>query len=392
MNERLKKILIVCPSNRGTIALCTLNLWKALKKITDADVKCVLIYRLSGGFSEFDGCDYYVENNPAGGLKALFKIGEQVNWLRKVKREFKPLVTVSTLFNTSTISILSGGKDKKIGIFHSPHWQAKAAGKISYLITLAIYNLIYPLLNRIFCVSTEVEKSIVQSFHAIRKSSVSVVYNAHDIDKIKLQSEEELESAEEREIFNGSIYLYIGRFDRNKAPERAMKAFAKASLSDDSKLVYIGGGDLNYELELKSLAATLGISDKVFILGRKNNPYKYLALSKALISSSFSEGLPGVMIEAMILGKPVVTTNSSEGIWEILSCHENYSRELKENWISEFGIITPNGENENQNIVNLADAISQIDKKEFCTQISPFIEKVSFDTIAHQYSEVIDTL
>ncbi|WP_406600413.1 glycosyltransferase [Hafnia paralvei] len=49
-----------------------------------------------------------------------------------------------------------------------------------------------------------------------------------------------------------------------------------------------------------------------------DNPYKYIARSKCLILTSDSEGLPTVIIEALILGVPVISTDCPTGPSEIL--------------------------------------------------------------------------
>lgn len=376
-----EKILIVCPSNKGTIALCTLNLWKALRQYTNEEIKCVVIRKLEHGYTEFDGVEYF----HTGHRRGFLPIYKQISWLRSVKRKFKPTLSIGTLFGASATNILSGGKEFKVGIFHSPHQQAKAEGRIGYAITLFYYKYLFPRLDRLYCVSNEVKRSIIESFHQISPEKVQVVYNAHDVEKIRSLAEAEMDSSEERGIFEHPTWLYIGRFDRNKAPERTLKAFADAKLPSDTQLVYIGGGNEPYELELRNLAEQLNVSNRVHFLGFKPNPYKYLAKAKALVSSSYSEGLPGVMIEALILKRPVITTNSTEGIWEIFSCDDQYDSNLTVNHITPYGIITPNSDDEGLNISYLSKAIETSQQREMIVPDSDFVNQVSFKSIAKKY-------
>ncbi len=384
--KKNQRILIICPSNRGTIALCTLNLWKALNAFSGAEVNCVVLYKLPDGYDEFNNLDYCFNSAPSGGVKGLLSIFHQISWLRKIKKRYKPTLSISTLFGASAVNILSGGDEIKIGIFHSPHQQVKAKGRISYGITLLYYKYLFPKLDWLYCVSNEVKRSIAKSFPGISPSKIKVVYNAHDIEKIKRFSQEGIESESENKVFQNKVILYIGRFDRNKAPERALKAYAQSNLPDDINLVFIGGEENAYTDELRSLAKSYGIESRVYFFGKKTNPYKYLARSKALISSSHSEGLPGVMIEALVLKRPVVTTNSSEGIWEIFSCEDKYISNLTENYETENGIITPNSGNDSYDIPRLSEAIVQIVKKNTTEEAaSDFIRKVSFESIASQF-------
>ena len=90
--------------------------------------------------------------------------------------------------------------------------------------------------------------------------------------------------------------------------------------------------------------------NNVYYLGEKTNPYKYIEKSRMLVSPSRDEGLPGVQIEALVLGTPVVSTNSSIGVWEIM-----------ENYISDYGVITPNMlMDENKTVKYLSEGISYV--------------------------------
>ena len=56
----------------------------------------------------------------------------------------------------------------------------------------------------------------------------------------------------------------------------------------------------------------------IFLMGFDPNPYKWMARCDVLISSSIFEGFGNVLVEAMALGKTVVSTNCPSGPAEIL--------------------------------------------------------------------------
>lgn len=355
-----KRILIVVPYNNGTIGMCSRNLYVAMKEKGNLDVKAVVVHRFKNDrLPEFEDVDFCVEKEAHPLLKWTNLI-KQIIWLRRIKRTFKPDITVSTLGGCSTINVLSGGSDKKVGIFHAPHFQERSKGRIVYLNTIVNYKYIYPKLDRIACVSTEVKNSILDAFPWFKKNDVRVVYNVHNFDSI-LEKSREVLNEKESEIVDGHTILYIGRFDKNKAPQRALQAFIKAvdQLPNESKLCFIGKDTQNLQPEMEMMISNHKLSDRVHILGFQTNPYKFLARAKGLISCSYSEGLPGVMIESLLLKKPVVTTNSSEGVWEIMSCHNDYKPEIFRNYITNDGIITPNNKDDND-INLLRDALIHI--------------------------------
>ncbi len=377
---RIKKVLLLVAGDNGTIGSCSLNLYEAIKSVRQYEVKCAIVHHFENGYDGFKDALYFDKENKGGLL-------EQIKWLKCIKDTFSPDVTISTLFGVTTLSVLSGGKDKKIGIFHSPHQQMKAEGIARYSIALAQYAFLYPMLDKLCCVSEEVKKSL-SAFPWIKDDKKQVVYNVHNIERIITKSKEELSDIAEQEIFSYPTIVYCGRLDRNKAPMRAIEAFAKAQRPQNAQLVFIGDDQENLRPELEKAAKRLNIDSQIHFLGRKVNPYKYIGRSSALISSSYSEGLPGVMIEALSLGVPVVTTNSSKGIWEIFSASDKYDKNLVGLFESYCGIISSNISFRNPqkyqtDIENLASAIGkvfQIGKIEFFL----FANSVNGETIVNQ--------
>ena len=68
----------------------------------------------------------------------------------------------------------------------------------------------------------------------------------------------------------------------------------------------IGEGPL--ESELKQLAVSLGIAGQVQFTGRLRNPYSVMSACDCFVMSSDYEGQPIVILEARVLGLPIVTT------------------------------------------------------------------------------------
>lgn len=353
----MKKVLLLVAGDNGTIGSCSLNLYEALKKADGVDVKCAVVHHFKDGYPGFSDAEIF-DNEYTGGFK------KQIQWLKSIKDRFKPDVTISTLFSVNTLNLISGGNDKKIGIFHSPHKQARSKGLKTYVATLLQYLLLYPRLDKLCCVCREVYNSL-STFPTISDKKKEVVYNVHNLDRIISLSQEEITVADEKKIFNNPTIIYCGRLDFNKAPDRALKAFATANIAKETQLVFMGEDQEKMQAMLMNEAEKLGVSQRIHFLGRKDNPYPYFKASKALISSSYSEGLPGVIIEALALNIPVVTTNSSMGIWEIFSCLHNYDEKLAGVYETPYGVITSNlshrdkSEHE-KDIANLASGIENV--------------------------------
>ena len=389
----MKKILLIVPYNKYTIGLCSLNIYKMLVKRSDIILKCVIIHKFKDGYKEFDNCDFCIDGANKG-IKNLFSFIKELKWLRKIKKDFKPNISISTLFCCSNISVLTGGNDLKIGIFHSPHTQEKVNGKLKYCIRLLTYRILYPKLDRLYCVSEGVRQSIVSTFKNIDPNKVEVVYNIHDKENILKKSQEKL-STDEDKIFENPVILYCGRLDKNKAPERLLKAFiASDKIPENTNLVYIGEDVDNLKSLLKNISEKTYKKNRVYILGRKDNPYKYMIRASVFVSCSYSEGLPGVIIESLILGTPVVTTNSSIGVWEILKCNNAYDQKLKSCYFAKKGIITSNlfayDKSElayETDIKNLTKAIELIFDNKYRKAPFEFEKNILADNLSEKYIE-----
>lgn len=148
----MKKVLLIIPSNVDTIALTSLNLYEAIKQRSDVVVKCVVVHKYPNGFPQFEGCEWHVDTTSKNVSKILAAV-KQVRWLKKIKRQFKPDISISTLFSCSTISVLSQGNDFKIGVFHASHTQFRDRHWLGYQALLLIYWFVYPFLDKLHCVS-----------------------------------------------------------------------------------------------------------------------------------------------------------------------------------------------------------------------------------------------
>jgi glycosyltransferase involved in cell wall biosynthesis len=113
------------------------------------------------------------------------------------------------------------------------------------------------------------------------------------------------------------IILGVGELSPRKDFSTLIQAFAKVRQKKECRLVILGKGKQKEELE--QLAVTLGVSDDVALLGFKSNPYDYMAYASVFALTSLWEGLGFVLIEALAMGTPVVSTDCPSGPAEILN-------------------------------------------------------------------------
>jgi CDP-glycerol glycerophosphotransferase len=74
-------------------------------------------------------------------------------------------------------------------------------------------------------------------------------------------------------------------------------------------LVIVGQGPLRAQLE--ATVAALKLGSAVFFAGQQYNPFPYLSRASCFVLSSNHEGQGMVLLEALTLGKPVLSTDVS---------------------------------------------------------------------------------
>src|SRR5690606_9206258 len=137
-----------------------------------------------------------------------------------------------------------------------------------------------------------------------------------------------------------------------KGYERLINAAGKLKANGyNFTIIMLGEGSLKESLKQK--IHQYGLEKNVLLFGYSSNPYPYLKNAQSLLMSSYNEGLSAVVIESLIVGTPVLTTdcsgmkelidndvdgkiceNSEDGIYQMLQYvldNPNYLTTLKNN-------------------------------------------------------------
>ena len=123
----------------------------------------------------------------------------------------------------------------------------------------------------------------------------------------------------------------VGRIDENKNQALLLRAFALIAADyPDYQIILYGKGD--QEENLKQLADNLGIADRVIFAGNVSDVADKIKKAGVFVLTSNTEGMPNALIEAMVLGLPVIATD----------CPCGGPRDLIEDGVN--GILTPVGD------------------------------------------------
>jgi glycosyltransferase involved in cell wall biosynthesis len=117
------------------------------------------------------------------------------------------------------------------------------------------------------------------------------------------------------------VILAAGRISPQKDYSTLIRAFSRVHAKRKVRLIILGAeghGCADYVQEVRSLASQHPIAEDVLFAGFVANPFAYMARASLFVLSSAYEGLPGVLIQALACGCPVVSTDCPSGPMEIL--------------------------------------------------------------------------
>lgn len=172
----------------------------------------------------------------------------------------------------------------------------------------------YPWADRVVAVSKAAGEDLVRTT-GMSSNLVTTIYNPVVTDKLFAKAQEPFDHPWFSEN-SPPVILGAGRLEPQKDFETLIRAFHRVRAEREARLVILGKG--NERPNLERLVQSLGLKDEVHLPGFVANPFKYMARADVFVLSSRFEGLPGVLIQAMATGCPVISTDCPSGPREIL--------------------------------------------------------------------------
>ena len=174
--------------------------------------------------------------------------------------------------------------------------------------------------DRLLCCS-ETLRQMIEKKYGCRHACT--LQNFFDIDQIRTRA---AEGEAQLPWQDGRIICSMGREDTVKGFWHLIKIFSLVYKAiPDTRLLIIGKGEFT---PYRKLAADLGIADAVCFAGLQKNPYPYLEKGTLYLLTSYWEGFPNALVEAMALGLVAVATDCMTGPAEILD--------------GTYGVLVPN--------------------------------------------------
>lgn len=162
-------------------------------------------------------------------------------------------------------------------------------------------------------------KEKTEKLYPFLKDRLIRIYNPFDIEKIQELSQDLSEIIEEKkELLKDNYIISVGRLDNySKDYYTLLKGFKGAKERGITEKLYILGEGEERKL-VESWIIELNLKNDVILLGKYRNPYPWIKNANLFVHSSRFEGLPTVLIESLICGVPVISSDCPTGPSEIL--------------------------------------------------------------------------
>ena len=226
----------------------------------------------------------------------------------------------------------------------------------------------YPWADKVVAVSKGVAEDLIECT-GLPRERIQVIYNPVVTPEINSLAESPLDHPW---FVSGKVpvVLGVGRLAAEKDFPTLIRAFARARKQRGARLVILGEGEERPNLE--ALIRELGLGADVALPGFVDNPYAYMARAAVFVLSSAWEGFGNVLVEAMAVGTPVVSTDCPGGPAEILDG-------------GKYGSLVPVGD-----VAALAGAVSAaLDKTHRAERLKRRAKEFSLERITRQYMEVL---
>ena len=201
-------------------------------------------------------------------------------------------------------------------------------GSLQGYINRLLIRFLYRKADMVFANSKGNALDLMENF---KIGDVRVIYNIFNIDRV-------INLSNRYAILNSNRFNFItiGRLDEGKNHKLLIDAIKEI----DANLYIIGDGELRDDLVEHII--NLGLEERIFMIGKIKNPYKYISKADSFVFASNREGFPNVLVEALACGLPIISTDCRSGPREILAPDTDVTLQLHNDLeIAKYGILTP---------------------------------------------------
>lgn len=238
-----------------------------------------------------------------------------INYLR----HHRPKAMLTQMEKPSLLALLAGALTRYQNIIPCVHTDLTTYARLEHSFRRSLLKCLvatcYRHARRIVAVSTGVAQSTTMLI-GVHAPPVDIILNGFDCATTRQQAEEDSGIAwlQHKTV---PVIVACGRFVEQKGYDTLLRAFAMLRQTVPCRLVILGEGDLRPAMQ--NLVTTLGVAQDVSMPGFHPNPAACFARSDLVALASRVEGLSNVLVEALIVGVPIVSTDCPTGPREVLA-------------------------------------------------------------------------
>ncbi len=262
------------------------------------------------------------------GVKKLLKLPLIAWQYKKLNRDSS--ISISFLSRANYINIFAKlfGMRGRVIVSERSMPSLQYRGSLQGYINRLLIRFLYRKTDMVFANSKGNALDLMENF---KIGDVRVIYNIFNIDRV-------INLSNRYAILNSNRFNFItiGRLDEGKNHKLLIDAIKEI----DANLYIIGDGELRDDLVEHII--NLGLEERIFMIGKIKNPYKYISKADSFVFASNREGFPNVLVEALACGLPIISTDCRSGPREILAPDTDVTLQLHDNLeIAKYGILTP---------------------------------------------------
>lgn len=317
------------------------------------------------------------EDSKSSVIKKLLRLPILAYKLSKIIKEYKFDKIVSFLTRANYVNIISNIFIKHQIIINerampSLQYQYGLNGKINRFLIKTLYP------KSDLCLSNSYG-NMMDLKNKFKVINLDYIHNPFNIEMIEKMSKEEIEIKKKRFTF-----VTVGRLDKGKNHKLIIDAIKDI----DADLWIIGDGELKEELQ--KYIKQHNLNHKVYLFGKKENPFAYISKAECFVFASNHEGFPNVLVEALACELPIISTDCQSGPREILAPNSDISFQLENNIeLAEYGILTPiKNVDKLQEVMNLMINDESL-RKNYQEKTKHRTKDFRIDKIIKQYEEII---
>ena len=180
-----------------------------------------------------------------------------------------------------------------------------------------LIKTLYPLAD-IIIAQTDYMKDEIIKYFSLKKENVITIKNLLDKNIINSSIDDNIRLYDDKKV----NFVCVGGLRKEKNQLKLVQVFSEIIKIKKNKILHlVGVGPL--ENDITNFIEHHNLTNNIFLHGMKANPYNYIKQADCLILPSIWEGMPNVVNEALYLTTPVISTNCTPILKDLIINYEN---------------------------------------------------------------------